>query len=263
MLIHSQPIDPKFYKKLNLSDSDISKERPKPVIKSQRIGKMFDDLLSDDRKISLMTRLKWKKDNARNKYLDIKHTIRNHFKWHKTLRELRSWEGFSGLLVVMQTHLRDYIETEEKCGISCEEYKQHKISTARETLEILDRMLEPHDYSFRRRKEVDERYPNYSYLISEYEDGGTSYCGNFLPQGHGWAGKESGNNPREGYFEFVNGRFELADSPNDSETNRILSELARYHSDVSAAYRQAEADSDSDFERLGQLLKDNLYSWWD
>jgi len=26
---------------------------------------------------------------------------------------------------------------------------------------------------------------------------------------------------------------------------------------------KTEVDSDKDFEKLGQLLKENLYSWWD
>jgi len=64
------------------------------------------------------------------------------------------------------------------------------------------------------------------------------------------------------YFEFIDGRFEIAASPDEAETHRILSELMRYQEEVSEAYNQAELDSDRDFERLGQLLKDNLYTWW-
>jgi len=37
----------------------------------------------------------------------------------------------------------------------------------------------------------------------------------------------------------------------------------KYREEITAAYSQAEADSDKDFERLGVLLKDNLYQWWD
>ena len=62
---------------------------------------------------------------------------------------------------------------------------------------------------------------------------------------------------------FAAERFELADSPDKIETDRLLSELSRYHEEIEAAYRQAEVDSDNDFERLGLLLKENLYSWWD
>ena len=263
MLTRSQPIDPKFYGKLGLSDSDELKERAEPVITSQRIGKMFDDLSGGKRKPGLGMRLIWKKNRIRDKYYDMKHLVRNHFKWHKTMRELRSWEGFNGLITVMQTHLRDYIETEEKHGVALEEYKQHKIATAKETVDILERIREPDEYSFKRRREVDECYPDYSYLISKHKDGGTGYSGDFVAQGQGWTGKESGKDPREGYFEFINGRFELTQSPDVTETNRILSELERYYSEVSEAYKQAEDDSDRDFERLGQLLRENLYSWWD
>ena len=29
------------------------------------------------------------------------------------------------------------------------------------------------------------------------------------------------------------------------------------------AYKQANTDSEKDIERLAQLFKENLYSWWD
>jgi hypothetical protein len=38
--------------------------------------------------------------------------------------------------------------------------------------------------------------------------------------------------------------------------------MDRYEKEVTQAYEQAEMDSVNDFERLSQLLKDNLYSWW-
>jgi uncharacterized phage infection (PIP) family protein YhgE len=47
------------------------------------------------------------------------------------------------------------------------------------------------------------------------------------------------------------------------ETDRLLAELAQYHTDINNAHKQAEADSEKDFDRLGQLLKENLYSWRD
>jgi hypothetical protein len=224
MLINSQPIDPKFYEKLGLNKSDDFRNSDKNEIKSQHIGKMFDDFFDDSRKqkIDLMTRLRWKKRRMKDKALDVKHTIRNHFKWHKTMKSLRSWEGFSGLIRVMQTHLSDYIDTESKYGHSLEEYKNQKIATVKETLEILERMKEPDEYISKCHDEVKIKYPNYDYLVSKYENGDTGFSGKFIAQGNGWAGRESGKNPRKGYFEFVNGRFELQDSPNQDETDRIL-----------------------------------------
>ena len=43
----------------------------------------------------------------------------------------------------------------------------------------------------------------------------------------------------------------------------MLAELEKYHVELANAYKQANSDSDEDFERLGLLLKENLYSWWD
>jgi hypothetical protein len=163
----------------------------------------------------------------------------------------------------MQTHLRDYIQTEEKYGHAEEEYKNKKIATAKETLELLERMKAPDEYWQRRHEEVASRYPDYKGLITEYENGGSSFSGDFVAQGNGWVGKEGGKNPREGYFEFLGGGFILAESPDQKETDRLLNELEKYHKELENAYKQANIDSDNDFERLCQLLKDNLYSWWD
>jgi hypothetical protein len=124
-------------------------------------------------------------------------------------------------------------------------------------------MRDPLSYVTRRRKQVEKRYPKYKSLITKHNDGSTCISGNFTAQGNGWTGKESGKDPREGYFEFIKGRLSLVTSPDQAETDRLLAELMQYHKDIDSAYKQAEADSEKDFDRLGQLLKENLYSWWD
>ena len=265
MLIRSQPLEKMISYKLELGSRVEYEAMTEQNITSQRIGKMFDDILEDhqNRKIGFQKRMAWKLRDIRGKYYDFRYAVRNRFKWRKTLSCLRPWEGFSGTIRVMQTHLRDYIETEEKYGHAAVEFKNNKIATARETVELLDRILEPNDYAHRRREEVDAKYPDYKSLITKYKNGGTSVSGRFIAQGVGWVGMESGKNPREGYFEFADGRFELADSPDQNETNRLLGELAEYNKEVDNAYKQAESDSDKDFEQLAMLLKENLYSWWD
>ena len=55
----------------------------------------------------------------------------------------------------------------------------------------------------------------------------------------------------------------MAESPDENETDRVVAEIEKYHVELAVAYKQANDDSDKDFERLGQLLKENLYSWWD
>ena len=264
MLIQSQPLDPKFCEKMRLDkndDSDFSEKE----IKAQFIGKMFDDIPEENnkRKGTLGLRISWFWRSITDGLYDIKYAIRNYIKWRKTIRQLRPWEGFSGLISVMITHLNDYIEAEEKYGHSAEEYKKNKIATAKETVEILERMKEPDEYLHKPRNEVDTRYPEYKCLVTIYQEGGSSHSGNFIPQRNGWVGKESGKDPRKGYFEFIDGRFQLVESPNQSETDKLLAQLNNYHEDIQNAYQQGEKNSDNDFERLGQLLKDNLFSWWD
>ncbi len=230
-------------------------------IRSERIVTRFDD--AGKRKTSLRTRLCLIYRSLKGSMHDVKYTVINHIKWHKTLTIIRPWEGFAGLFSVVQTHLTHYIAFEEKYGDSEEEYKENKINTAHETLLLLERMREPHRYALRRRAEVDIRFPDCGTLFTEYEDGGLSHGGCFVAQGKGWAGIESGVNPREGYFELIGGRCEPAESPDRQETDRLLDMIRQYEREVKNAYRQAELDSDENFEKLGRLLKDNLYTWWD
>jgi len=265
MLLRSQPLNAKISEKLAVSSKVERESMTERNILSQHIGRMFDDMLDvrKKRKIKFKTRLDWQWHRIKDVFYDVKHTVRNHVKWHKALKELRPWEGFNGLLIVMQTHLRDYILCEQKYGHSEEEFKKHKINTAKETITLLERMKEPDEYLHRRRKEVEIKYPRYKSLITKYKTGGTGSSGDFIAQGNGWVGEEAGKNPRKGYFEFVTGRFELAESPDQHETDRLLAQIDEYNKEISNAYIQAEADSDKDFEKLGQLLKENLYSWWD
>ena len=265
MLSFSQPLDSKGYEKITKNAEIEETEFADNKIKSQSIGKMFEDILDENgkRKVSLSLRLYWFWRDIKWLFYDVKYGIRNHIKWSKTMKKIRPWEGFDGLIHVMVTHLKDYIETEEKYGHAEEDYRKNKISTAKETVDLLEKMRDPGAYIDKRREEVKLRYPDYKVLNTEYINGSSSFSGDFIVQSKGWAGKEGGNNPRAGYFEFVNGRFELTKSPDQNETNIIILEIDRYRQDLSDAYKLANEDSDRDFERLGLLLKDNLYSWWD
>jgi len=228
MLKSSQPLDPKFFKKYELGSSKKEIEAMNEQnIKLQRIGRMLDFIDVDEiakRKPGLKERLGWKRRRIKDVYYDTKYTIRNHARWHKTMRKLRPWSGDDGLITVMQAHLRDYVRCEIKYGHSEKNYKKQKIASAKETIKLLQRMKDPDGYSSRRRDAVEARYPKYQTLVTEYKTGGTGYSGDFVAQGNGWAGRESGKNPREGYFEFVDGRFELTESPDQKETDRLLDE---------------------------------------
>ena len=261
MLMQSQPLSAETAEKLKTRNPESQKADDDIV--SQHMGHIFDDILNRNKKPGIATRIGWKWRSLKDNYHDAKNGRRNRKIWRKTICGLRPWDGFGGMINVMQTHLRDYVETEEKYGCSLEEHKQCKIATAKETVELLERMKEPHDYMFRRREEVDEKYPKYKHLITHCARGSVSTSGDFIAQDSGWVGIEAGKDPREGYFEFVGGRFELAESPDPDETGRLLIQVKQYHQDIHDAYRQAEVDSDADFDRLAELLKENMYTWWD
>ena len=261
MLTRSQPLSEELNNKFESKYKDELREDEDIV--SQHMGTMESEFDFSNGKVSLATRIKWKITRVKNKLSDINRARNNRKIWKETLGELYSFEGFSGLISVMLTHLKHYLEHEEKYGYSLEEYKEKKIATVKETIEILERMKEPDEYIFRLTTEVDNKYPEYQSLISNCSNGSTSFSGDFIAQGEGWVGEESGTNPRRGYFEFVNGKLELKESPDNELTNSILEEKDRYNEDKLKAYEQAEIDSDSDFDRLFVLLKENLYSWWD
>jgi len=265
MLKYSQPVDSKIGELIEKSSKHDDSDYTKDKIAMQLMGKLSDVFLDRNgkKRISIGLRLRWKIRYISDTYYDLKCAIRNHFKWHKTLKQIRPWEGHDGLIKVMITHLNDYIDSEEKYGHSEENFRRNKIAKARETVELLERMSDPDEYSRIRTKEVDSRYPDYKHLVSRYKGGGCGFSGRFIPQGNGWAGKEGGKNPREGYFELIDGRYQLVDSPDKNETDRILAEIDRYNEDTSKAYHQAEEDSIMVFDRLCELLKENLYSWWD
>lgn len=264
MLIRSQPLDPSNAAKLSKDSRSEIASNSKENIVSQHIGTMSDEFRTKiQQRPDVGQRVKMTWIRLKNGYLDCKRTLNNHMKWHRTMKKIHPYEGFSGLLRVMQTHLRHYVVQEEKFGYAEKTYKQHKIGTAKETIRLLEHMREPDEYWNRRRKTVEAKYPKYKHLITKYAAGSTSQSGDFVPQGNGWVGMESGKDPQEGYFELINGRFELSDSPDPKETDHLLAELRNYYRDTNNAYKMAEADSKKDFEKLNQLLQENLYSWWD
>ena len=116
MLKSSQPLDATYAEKLmkgkEHNEDDFSEEQ----IKTQFIGEMFEDFLDDTKKqkISLGLRFYWLWRDIKRAFYDFKYSIRNHFKWRKTINKIRPWEGHDGLLSIMITHLNDYIDTEEK-----------------------------------------------------------------------------------------------------------------------------------------------------
>jgi hypothetical protein len=97
------------------------------------------------------------------------------------MKKIRPWEGFGGLIDVMQEHLRQYADGEEKYGLSEERYKANKITTVKEIIKLLERMRDPDEYSTRRTDAVKEKYPKYKSMITKYKRS-TGYRGDFLPQ---------------------------------------------------------------------------------
>ncbi|MDR0313618.1 MAG: hypothetical protein LBI14_08465 [Treponema sp.] len=131
-MLNSQPLNSEISKKL---ESYEPKKDSLPV--KQYMGHMFDGLL--DSKISFKTRLSWLGRRISDAWYDFHYTVKNWAKWRKTISGLRPWEGFAGVLTLVQKHLKDYLETEEKYGHSEKSCREVKIKSIKECLEILER----------------------------------------------------------------------------------------------------------------------------
>jgi hypothetical protein len=257
-MLHTQPLDSEISKKMDSYDT-----KKEALPEKQYMGLMFEDLLNS--KITLKMRLSWLGRDISNAWYDFYYMVCNWVKWRKTISGLRPWEGFGGVLTLVRKHLKDYLETEVKYGHSERSYREAKITSIRKCLEILER-LQKNEYDGNALDEVYAKYPEYKQLITEYSDGSTSCSGDFIAVGNGWAGIEAGANPRRGYFEYVNGKFELTATSDESvqaQVEQSLEQIERYHADLHEAYKNAEIYMENDKNKLGELLSQHFFSWWD
>jgi hypothetical protein len=257
-MLNTQPLDSEIVKGMDSYDTE---KEAQPI--KQYMGRMFQDIL--DSKITLKMRLSWLGRDISNAWHNFYNTVCNWAKWRKTISRLRPWEGFDGVLTLVQRHLKDYLETEVKYGHSEKSYREAKINSVKECLEILER-LQKDDYNKNALDEVYAKYPKYKQLITDYSDGSTSSSGDFIALGNGWAGIESGANPRRGYFECVNGKMELTAISDESvqvEVEQTLAQIERYHADWKQAIKNATEYVEDDKKRLGELLSQHFFSWWD
>ncbi|GHU80436.1 hypothetical protein AGMMS49992_33420 [Clostridia bacterium] len=56
----------------------------------------------------------------------MRNVLRNAWHWRKTLEQLSLYNGYSGLIDVMTTHLKQYIAFEEQHGYATAECKAEK-----------------------------------------------------------------------------------------------------------------------------------------
>jgi hypothetical protein len=242
-------------------DSYDTEKKAQPI--KQYMGRMFENFL--DSKITLKMRLSWLGRDISDAWHNFYNTVCNWVKWRKTISRLRPWEGFDGVLTLVQKHLKDYLETEVKDGQSEKSNRKAKITSVKECLEILEK-LQKDEYNEKTLNEVYAQYPKYKQLITEYSDGSTSCSGDFTALGNGWAGIESGANPRRGYFECVNGKFELttiSDKSVQAKIEQSLDQIESYHADWKKAIKNSDKCMEDDKRRLGELLSQHFFSWWD
>jgi hypothetical protein len=257
-MLNTQPLDSEIFKGMDSHDSEKEAQSMK-----QYMGQMFKNIL--DSKITLKMRLSWLGRDISDAWHDFCYTVCNWAKWRKTISGLRPWEGFDGVLTLVQRHLKDYLKTEEKYGHSEKSYREAKNNSVKECLEILER-FQKNEYDENALNEVYAKYPEYKHLITEYSDGSTSYSGDFIALGKGWVGIEAGANPRRGYFECVNGKFELTTISDESVQAKIeqsLDQIERYHADWKKAIENSVKNMEDDKRRLGELLNQHFFSWWD
>jgi len=259
---YSKRVDPEYAKKQGWSSDDNEDDDASRTIIKQYIASPYDFSYLDDIKISLRKRLVWKLERLLIWWKrDVLLPVITHIRWHNVLKELRPWVGYSGMIKLMQFMLRHYASYEEQYSCSAKEYKDSAVNSARETADLLERLKEPTEYSSRRRDEVKERYPEYLELRTDYADGSSMKSGYFIPQGKGFVGPAS-EQFESNYFEIVNDRIISLDSPDKLETERLVNEIIKYDKEIDEAYELAQKDLENDFDKLNQLLRENMYYWW-
>ena len=91
MLKFSQPLDPGFSDKI-IKDSEYDEtDFSEGNIKAQAIGEMFEDILDENgkRKIGIGLRFHWLMGDIKGFFYDLKYSLRNQFKWRKTIKKIR------------------------------------------------------------------------------------------------------------------------------------------------------------------------------
>lgn len=177
----SQPLDmtnERLLKKLKLRERTEKEEATgRIVVKVETVDEMFDFDFKDTIGKKIMRpfrRLKLRYKNWKNR----RDAIRL-FKGQFT--EYYPFSIMSGLQLFIR-HLELYIQLEKKAGWSAKEWREHKIATAQEAVDILKRIVEE-DYDRQYLDALEVKWGKFPYEKTTYANGSTSY-NHLTPEGY-------------------------------------------------------------------------------
>jgi len=104
---------------------------------------------------------------------NIRHSIKNYCVWRKLFVDYRTWD-IHAFLPLFIKHLELYIDGEKKHGISTQECKDYKISTAQEAADILKRLLAD-EYASAYTDAVEDKWGKFPYEKTTYANGSVGF----------------------------------------------------------------------------------------
>jgi hypothetical protein len=199
----SQPIDinSPTAKRLGLTEeSSKVSDSGKEIVKIETVDCMFD---FGSRKLSFSARLMRPFRRAATRFGDYKRGIKRYFRWRESLEQYYPWDTNSFLPLLVR-HLEEYTAIEMKYGMTTPEFKEYKISTAQEAIEILKRIIAD-DYIEVHRKPVDEKWGEFPYEKTTYTSGSVGFK-HLTP---------------DGYDEEIHAAYEQADAYEQVDLKRL------------------------------------------
>jgi len=176
----SQPLDlsKEQLTKLGIvEETEEQKAAGRQVVKVETVDGMFDLGFKPtifDRALQPFQRVK-------KMIEDTKRSVTNHFLWRKQLSEYYPWD-IQAFLPMFTRHLELYVNVEQKSGHSTQEWREYKISTAQETIDILKRLTKD-NYSSVYTDVINERWGKFPYEKTTYANGSVGFR-HLTPEGY-------------------------------------------------------------------------------
>ena len=177
----SQPLDmdnKELLEKLGLKErTEEEKAASRQIVKVETVDKMFDF----DCKPTLWWYIRWPFIKV-TRWLKNRKASRTHYRLFR--KEFAEYYPFSinSFLPIFIRHLELYIQLEKKAGHSAPEWKEYKISTAQETMDIMKRIVAD-DYDSVYLDPIEEKWGKFPYEKTTCADGSTSYH-HLTPEGY-------------------------------------------------------------------------------
>jgi len=168
----------KLLKKLGIKEeTEEEKAAGQKVVKVETVDEMFDFKYKDTIAKKIMRpfrrlKMRYKNWKTRRKAIRL---------FKEQLTDYYPWSIMPGLQLFIR-HLELYIKLETKAGHAAKEWRDYKITTAQEALDILKRIV-AEDYDRQYLDEVETKWGKFPYEKTTYANGSTGYK-HLTPEGY-------------------------------------------------------------------------------